>query len=170
MQTLLLTDVQLMYSELPLHLQEAKIVDVQSANVSPCIGCYTCWIKTPGKCVFKDDAVQINRDIIQCETVIYISRVKYGCYDTPLKRILDRTNPIQQQLLRLHENEIHQVQRDVKQKDVIIIGYGDISDEEKHIFENLVARNALHMSYRNYQVIFCKKEGIAEVLKGISDS
>jgi hypothetical protein len=24
-------------------------------NIHPCTGCYTCWMKTPGQCVFKDD-------------------------------------------------------------------------------------------------------------------
>jgi multimeric flavodoxin WrbA len=33
----------------------AKELVLRNMKYSPCKGCFNCWVKTPGTCVFKDD-------------------------------------------------------------------------------------------------------------------
>lgn len=35
------------------------LVDTSEMNISHCVGCNCCWLKTPGICVIKDDYEQI---------------------------------------------------------------------------------------------------------------
>ena len=34
---------------------EVEIVKLREKTIKNCIGCFTCWTKTPGKCIHKDD-------------------------------------------------------------------------------------------------------------------
>ena len=129
-------------------------VDLSQRSISNCVGCFGCWVKTPGKCVIRDDATKIYPLIAQSENVLYVSRVKYGSFDTPMKTILERAIPIQKAFIRLHHGETHHVQRDVKEKNATIIAYGEITREERELFERLVARNAHNMQFRTWRVLF----------------
>ena len=37
---------------------EVEIVNLCEKKIKNCIGCLTCWSKTPGKCIHKDDMTQ----------------------------------------------------------------------------------------------------------------
>ena len=34
---------------------EVEVIELRRKTIKNCIGCYTCWTKTPGKCIHKDD-------------------------------------------------------------------------------------------------------------------
>ena len=39
---------------------EVEMVQLRKKSVKNCIGCYTCWTKTPGTCVHNDDMTEEN--------------------------------------------------------------------------------------------------------------
>lgn len=41
------------------NLQNYELIDTTDMNISHCIGCNYCWLKTPGICTIKDDYRQI---------------------------------------------------------------------------------------------------------------
>lgn len=151
---LVLSDKQI---ELPIDNQLTDFINLSELKISNCIGCFGCWTKTPGKCVIRDDAVKIYPKIAESRKILYISRVKYGSYDTVMKTMLERALPIQQAFIRLLNGETHHIQRAVVPKRATIIGYGSISEEEQEIFTQLVARNAANMSFEDYRVIFTQE-------------
>lgn len=150
--------MKLILSDRPLKFKPENdsfvFIDLSVLNIANCVGCFGCWTKTPGKCVIRDDAVKVYPAIAKSDTLLYISRIKYGGYDTVMKKMLERAIPVQQAFIRLVDGETHHVQRDVKPKNATIIAYGDISDEEKGLFEKLVARNALNMNFEKYNIIY----------------
>lgn len=150
--------MKLILSDRPLRFKPENdsflFIDLSALNIANCVGCFGCWTKTPGKCVIRDDAVKVYPAIAKSDTLLYISRIKYGGYDTVMKKMLERAIPVQQAFIRLVDGETHHVQRDVKPKNATIIAYGDISDEEKGLFEKLVARNALNMNFEKYNIIY----------------
>ena len=151
---LVLSDRQI---ELPIDNQFTDFINLSELKISNCIGCFGCWTKTPGKCVIRDDAVKVYPKIAESCKILYISRVKYGSYDTVMKTMLERALPIQQAFIRLLNGETHHIQRAVVPKRATIIGYGSISEEEQGIFTQLVARNAANMSFEDYRVIFTQE-------------
>ena len=94
-----------------------------------------------------------------------MSKVKYGGYDTVMKTMLERAIPVQQAFIRIHNGETHHVQRAVVPKQATIVAYGDISDEEKDIFRQLVGRNASNMSFTDYEIIFTTEAMLDDMVK-----
>lgn len=162
--------MNLILSDRPLHLPETdrggtECIDLSKLHIANCVGCFGCWTKTPGKCVIRDDAVQVYPLIAQSDRVLYVSRVKYGSYDTTMKTMLERAIPVQQAFIRLWNGETHHVQRNVKPKQAVIIGYGDLSEEEKDIFRQLVARNANNMSFASWRVVFVPEQEVEQAVQ-----
>ena len=72
--------------------------------------------------------------------------------------MLERAIPVQQAFIRLWHGETHHLQRNPLPKQALILGYGDISDEEKEIFRQLVSRNAHNMNFKQYRIVFTSEE------------
>lgn len=144
---------------------DIKYVNLSELKISNCVGCFGCWTKTPGKCVIRDDAVNVYPLIAKSDRVIYVSRIKYGSYDTTMKTMLERAIPVQKAFIRLYHGETHHVQRDVKLKKALIVAYGDINQEEKEIFKSLVERNSHNMSFETYDIIFAKEENVEAIVR-----
>ena len=99
--------------------------------------------------------------------MLYISRVKYGSYDTVMKTVLERAIPIQQAFIRLLHGETHHIQRNVVPKQATIIGYGELSKEEQDIFRQLVIRNANNMNFEHYEVVLVSEDTLEQAVKEV---
>ena len=141
--------------------ENIKYFDLNKFNIKSCLGCYSCWVRTPSVCIIKDDAQLIYPNVAHSENLIYVTKIAYGTYDTTLKIFLERCLPTQQPFIREYNGETHHVQRDVKMKNAIIIAYGAKNDKEKEIFKKLVNRNAHNMMFETVDVIFTEFENIS---------
>lgn len=59
------------------------------------------------------------------------------------------------------------MQRAVMMKKATILAYGDISPEEQDIFRQLIARNAINMSFESYEVKFTTEVLLNDAVKEI---
>lgn len=143
-----------------------RYIDLTRLKIANCAGCFGCWVKTPGKCVIRDDAVSVYPLIARSENLLYVSRLYCGCYDIPMKTVLERAIPVQQAFIRLHHGETHHVQRAVAEKNAVILAWGDIPAQERTIFEALVARNAHNMLFRNWRIRYVTAEELAAAIVG----
>lgn len=149
----------------PLPVDEVKYIDLSQLKISNCIGCFGCWVKTPGKCVIRDDAPKVYPLIAQSTHLIYVSRICFGGYDTIMKTVLERSIPIQKAFIRLHNGETHHVQRNVLQKNAVIIAYGASSFQEQELFQRLVARNANNMQFAQWKVVFVEELQVEQAVQ-----
>ena len=140
-------------------------VDLSQLKIADCMGCFSCWVRTPGRCVIRDDAVGVYPLIAHSDHVIYVSRLFCGSYDVPMKTMLERAIPIQQAFIRIHHGETHHIQRAVAEKDAVILAYGDTGDEEQALFRLLAARNAHNMLFRSWSVRFLREEELAGAIR-----
>lgn len=163
--------MKLILSDRPLNIpteffnDDMKFIDLSSLKITNCVGCFGCWTKTPGKCVIRDDAVKVYPIIAKSDTVLYVSHMKYGGYDTIMKTMLERAIPIQMAFIRLLNGETHHVQRAVVPKNATIIAYGEISEDEKDIFKNLIERNSHNMNFQSYKIIFTREDMLEKTVK-----
>ena len=147
-------------------LDGIKYVDLSSLKIANCVGCFGCWTKTPGRCVIRDDATKVYPLIAESRRILYVSRIKYGGYDTVMKTMLERAIPVQQAFIRIWHGETHHLQRAVMPKLATIIAYGEnLSDEERDIFTHLVERNARNMNFEDYRIIFTTEDTVNEEVK-----
>lgn len=159
---LILSDRRL---ELPELQSDVRLVDLSEAKIANCVGCFGCWTKAPGKCVIRDDAASIYPLIAKSDEIVYVSKVKYGSWDTVMKTMLERAIPVQQALIRILDGETHHVQRAVVAKKATVIGYGDLSDREKALFSALIERNSRNMSFERYNVVFAQEADVDRVVE-----
>ena len=162
--------MNLIISDRPLDLSQADCrgaerIDLSERKIATCLGCFGCWTRTPGRCVIRDDAVSVYPRIAAAERLMYVSRIRYGGYDTVMKTMLERAIPIQQAFIRLYQGETHHVQRSVVPKQAVIIGYGAPDPEEQALFRQLVSRNARNMNFASFRVVFCAQEDLEETVR-----
>lgn len=127
--------------------------NVKNLDIKRCMGCFFCWVRTPGSCIIKDDAHKVYIDLAKSDRVIYISHIINGTYDYDIKKVQERMIPVQQAFIRLHKNETHHLQRNNKEKDAYIIVYGDTSEKNLNVFKLLVNRNSLNMNFKSVAII-----------------
>lgn len=162
--------MKLIMSDRPISLEigenkDIKYIDLSSMKIANCVGCLGCWTKTPGKCVIRDDATKVYPYIAECSSVIYVSHIKYGGYDSVMKTMIERAIPIQQAFIRIHRGETHHVQRNVATKEATIIAYGDTDRAEQEIFRQLVERNARNMNIRKYKIVFVTEQKVEKTVQ-----
>lgn len=162
--------MKLILSDCPLDLPPSpgahvEWIDLSRLKIANCVGCFGCWTKTPGRCVIRDDAPRVYPLIARSEAVLYVSRIRYGGYDTIMKTMLERAIPIQQAFIRVVDGETHHVQRDVVPKDAVILAYGQADQEEQDLFRRLIARNARNMNFRHWRVVFCGENQVNDFVR-----
>lgn len=151
--------------QINMEMEDAEIISLSDKKVGFCTGCYNCWIKSPGSCVIRDDQVLIYQKIAAATELVFVTRVKYGCYDVPIKAMIERCLPLYQAFLKIHKEETRHEQRRIEKKDFLVVAYGAENQEEKDIFNYLVERNANNMSFNSYKVSFVEESLIEETLE-----
>lgn len=135
-------------------------------DMNHCIGCFNCWLKTPGMCIFNDVGREVTKSYIQNEVVIFVSPIKYGCYSVVIRRAMDRLLPNVLPFFRKFHNEVHHAPRYPKYPQVVVFGYGEeISDFEIDTFKSLSDANAVNFMTDSARTYVC---GRADVDKSIN--
>lgn len=62
-------------------------------NVKDCTGCWTCWWKTPGKCIY-NDLNEFYNQYINADKAVFLSKVKKGFVSGNIKTLFDRMIPL----------------------------------------------------------------------------
>ena len=72
-----------------------------------CTGCWGCWVKTPGECVFPDDTSDVRRAYINSDFILFASPVIMGFTSALLKRTQDKLIPLLHPYFEIDRDEIH---------------------------------------------------------------
>jgi putative sterol carrier protein len=73
---------------------EPEILFLKDYKINPCIGCYTCWSKTPGVCIHKDDMASLLDKLKAVDLVIYAQPLYVFTVPGITKNFLDRQIPL----------------------------------------------------------------------------
>lgn len=86
---------------------DVDTVDVAAARVAPCTGCGSCGLKTPGRCVVKDDMQGIFRKIVASDVLVLATPVRFGSYCAEVKKAIDRFQPLMLPTYVVRNGEMH---------------------------------------------------------------
>ena len=74
---------------------EVETVNLRQKKINHCLGCFTCWTKTPGVCVHKDDmALELYPRWLSSDIVVYASPLYHFTVNADMKNFIERTLPI----------------------------------------------------------------------------
>ena len=123
---------------------EYKVIKPQD-NIHHCIGCFGCWVKTPGKCVIHDGFEETGIQMSKCHELILISQCYYGGVSPFIKMVQDRAISYIHPDFVIRQGEMHHKRR---YKNVISLSayfYGEnITDIEKETAQNFIEANAVN--------------------------
>lgn len=73
---------------------EVKTVYLKEVGLKPCLGCYTCWLKTPGRCAQKDGWEEIHRKVVSSNLMVFATPLYNYTMTAYTKVLLERLLPI----------------------------------------------------------------------------
>ncbi len=122
------------------------ILRLHDMEIAPCLGCFGCWVKTPGVCVIDDAGRDVAHRIVQSDLVVYLTPLQFGGYSYELKKAIDRSIPIISPLFMRVRGEVHHKKRYERYPRLLALGLVEkqtIEDDE--LFQSVVQRNAINM-------------------------
>lgn len=118
---------------------------LRDLKVADCVGCFGCWVKTPGICVIDDPAREIAAKLSQTDLLIFVSPIVFGGYSYEIKKALDRQIPTLLPFMEKYKGELHHPLRYDKKHNIVAIGVlPEPNPESEAIFKTLVYRNSLN--------------------------
>jgi len=151
---------------------KAKIAKhyVVDLDINGCRGCFTCWWKTPGKCVYRDDMDWIlpeiaDTDVLVLGTPIYGNNVTHY-----LQKLIERTFTFTMPEMHMGEDgETHHPGRQRKIPKVVLVATCGFPDTTPFLLAKALFQSALHITLPAAQLLF-NEEGraqLAEFLESI---
>ena len=119
-----------------------------NGKITPCISCFSCWVKTPGQCVVKDGYDNIGLLFSKASRVIVISKCYYGCYSPFVKNVLDRSVANGLPYYKVIKGATHHESRYDNKYLFDVHFYGEITDPEKETAKKLVKANGITLSQK----------------------
>ncbi|NEQ43368.1 MAG: hypothetical protein F6K00_07320 [Leptolyngbya sp. SIOISBB] len=128
-----------------------KIFSLRDIKMGSCVGCFGCWIQTPGLCLERDAGRDIVQAVIQSDMTILFTPVTFGGYSSEIKKSLDRWIPLDLPDFYIDHGEVHHQPRYAQYPRLVGIGVQhQINVKEAELFKVLVGRNALNQHSPNY--------------------
>jgi multimeric flavodoxin WrbA len=130
---------------------------VNNLDLNPCLGCFSCWNKTPGECVFKDDMLEVIEKLLWADITIWSFPLYYFSVPGKLKTLIDRQLPMVLPFMEKNaKSGSHPTRYDMsKKRSVIISTCGFYTTEGNYdavisMFNHLLGKD-------NYEKIFCSQ-------------
>jgi multimeric flavodoxin WrbA len=100
---------------------EVEIVNLRDKKINPCVGCFTCWTKTPGKCIHQDDmARELLPKWLKADLAIYASPLYVFTVNAAMKAFIDRILPAALPFLEQYGDETYHPLRQEIPKAVVL--------------------------------------------------
>lgn len=78
---------------------KVETIYLREKKVKQCQGCFTCWTKTPGKCIFNDDVADIMKKSNEADLLVFASPLYHFGIIALMKKYIERTLPMIQPFL-----------------------------------------------------------------------
>ena len=131
--------------------------DIVSDNgsIRPCVGCFSCWNRDPGRCAIKDGYDKMGSLIHHADEVVVISRYTYGGFSGFVKNVFDRCLGYVLPQFEVAGGETHHQKRYDEDKPFTFIFYGhDLNEDEKNSARRYVTAVCANIRGHVKEVIF----------------
>ncbi|HOP63664.1 MAG TPA: flavodoxin family protein [Spirochaetota bacterium] len=126
---------------------EARELVLRDMKYSPCRGCFNCWVKTPGLCIFKDDGEILCREFLTSDLVVLAAPVIMGYPSALAKNAMDRIIPLIHPYLEDVGGEVHHMKRYNRYPELSLLleKRADTDDEDIEIINDIYTRAAINL-------------------------
>ncbi len=148
---------------------EIDVFSPRDMKLAHCIGCFGCWLETPGICRFREPHGQeILKAVMQSDTTVLFTPVTFGGYSSQLKQIVDRFVSHLLPYFGVYRGEIHHRSRYLSYPRLVGIGVQDSANiSEANIFRLMVGRNAINLHAPSYSAEVVTSTDTGEHLRNV---
>jgi multimeric flavodoxin WrbA len=132
-------------------------------TIRNCIGCFGCWVKTPGQCVIKDGYENMGALLGRTKELIIISKMNYGGFSPFVKNVMDRSISYIHPYFQIRNKEMHHRRRYDNVIRIRVLFYGEnISQEEKNTANGYIEAVCVNLDARLEEIRFVTIKELTE--------
>jgi len=122
-------------------------LDLRDLDLRYCIGCFGCWVKTPGECLVRDESAQVRRAVIQSDFTLWAAPLRMGFPSALLKMALDKSIPLVHPYFVVDQGEAHHRPRyeHYPRLGLLVAPEPDTDALDLEIVANIFSRTALNL-------------------------
>lgn len=137
---------------------EVEMVTLKDKTINYCTCCYTCWTKTPGVCIFKDDMPELLEKVRAADLVVYITPLYVFSVSAQLKVFIDRMCPNMKPYMVKTDGLTHHPNRfeEDKPNGLVIFSAGGFPEVKKNFdgISSIVRNMGSHLATTNLMAEF----------------
>jgi multimeric flavodoxin WrbA len=125
-------------------------LDLRNLTLRYCVGCWGCWVKTPGECLNRDDSPVMSRAVINADFVLWAAPLKMGFPSELLKRANDKHLPLIHPYMEVDQGEAHHLRRypESPRLGLLLEPEADSDSRDLQIVTEIHSRTALNFKTR----------------------
>ncbi|MCI9167252.1 MAG: NAD(P)H dehydrogenase [Dorea sp.] len=137
---------------------QVKELSLSRMEIRPCLGCFSCWNRTPGRCCIPDDMGRVIQDLLWADITVWSFPLYYFTVPGLLKNLIDRQLPMLLPFMEEKEGQVgngsHPSRYDMSGKRTVVISTCGFYTAEGNydgvysLFDHLCGRG-------NYTTVFC---------------
>lgn len=137
---------------------EVRTITLRDMDIHPCMGCFSCWTKTPGQCALKDDMQKIYQEILEADIIIESFPLYFAGVPSRMRMMTERCLLFTKRYEGSPEDTFHSIlemeEHSLKGKRMVLISScGYVSMDT--MFEGLLKEYDLICGTGNYTRILC---------------
>lgn len=149
---------------------DVRQLDLRTLSLRYCIGCWGCWVKTPGECNSRDASLEMDRAVINAEFVLWAAPLKMGFPAELLKRALDKHIPLIHPYMVVDQGEAHHLRRYPRSPRLGLLLEKEASTQVRdlQIVQDITSRTALNFKTR-MEFVLTTESTISEIASRITN-
>ena len=133
---------------------DLSFFDFENKEITPCIGCWDCWLKTPGSCVMKDRMSESYGVFVNSDAVIILMDTAQGFINHRGKAFIDRSIPHFHPYIKLINGESQHLSRYDRLPELIFhFEREGLTEEEEQRIEDYLYRTAHQFQTTGYRIL-----------------
>ena len=130
--------------------QSVTRLDLRDLPLRYCVGCWGCWVKTPGECVARDASREIDRAVINSDFTLWAAPLKMGYPAALLKMAMDKHIPLIHPYMAVDQGEAHHLKRYDRSPRLGLLTEQEADSDQRdlQIVADLFCRTALNLKTR----------------------
>ena len=100
---------------------EVELFYIRKLKINPCLGEFSCWFKTPGKCIHDDDMNILYPKFKEADIIVFGTPLYIDGMPGPMKNLFDRLLPLSQPFIEIRNGHCRHPKREGQKRPKFVL-------------------------------------------------